>query len=423
MTPPGVPGRSALQRSRGTAALGTAALGAEQVSRRQAGGLIVVALILTGFTMRSAVTSVGPVLTELRSGLGISSGAAGLVTTLPVLCFAAIGSNAPRLAHRFGFHRVVVFALAAATAGVLTRAFAGSLWLFVLLSVLALAGGAIANVLMPSLVKQHFPDQIGRMTAAYTTALAVGMTASAGLTVPISDAAGSWRFGLGCWAVLSGLAILPWLPTLRADKPDRRNAEPRVPMSRLIRSRTAWALTVMFAFQSMQAYISFGWFPEFFRHEGLDGTRAGLLVSLFAAMSIPVSLVIPALAVRRQRPLIAVMVGCAFVGYCGLVIAPVGGAWLWMALTGIGAGMFPLSLTMLGLRSRLITVTSALSAFAQTVGYLIAGTGPLLVGFLLDITGDDWTWPFVLLFSALLLSATGAWYASRDVRVDDEITV
>jgi CP family cyanate transporter-like MFS transporter len=94
-----------------------------------------------------------------------------------------------------------------------------------------------------------------------------------------------------------------------------------------------------------------------------------------------------------------------------------------MALTGIGAGMFPLSLTMLGLRSRLITVTSALSAFAQTVGYLIAGTGPLLVGFLLDITGDDWTWPFVLLFSALLLSATGAWYASRDVRVDDEITV
>jgi CP family cyanate transporter-like MFS transporter len=418
VTPPGVPGRSALPRTRGTAVVGPG-----QAGGRQAGGLIVVALILTGFTMRAAVTSVGPVLTELRSGLEISSGAAGIVTTLPVLCFAAIGSNAPRLAHRFGFHRVVVFALAAATGGVLARAFAGSLWLFVLLSLLALAGGAVANVLMPSLVKQHFPDQIGRMTAAYTTALAVGMTSSAGLTVPISDAAGSWRFGLGCWAVLFGLAILPWLPTLRADKPDHRHAEPRVPMSRLIRSRTTWALTVMFAFQSMQAYISFGWFPEFFRHEGLDGTRAGLLVSLFAAVSIPVSLVIPALAVRRQRPLIAVMAGCALAGYCGLVIAPLGGAWLWMALAGIGGGMFPLSLTMLGLRSRLIAVTSALSAFTQTVGYLIAGTGPLLVGFLLDITGGDWTWPFVLLFAALLLSAAGGWYASRDLRVDDEITV
>ncbi|MGX7677773.1 CynX/NimT family MFS transporter [Jatrophihabitans sp. DSM 45814] len=392
-----------------------------ELTRRQGGTLIVAGLILTGFTMRVAVTSIGPVLDELQDGLGISSGAAGFITTLPVLCFAAIGSNAPRLAHRFGYQRVLVTALLAAVIGVFTRALAGSLWLFVMLSVLALAGGAVANVLMPTLVKRHFPNQIGRMTAVYTTALAIGTTAAAAFTVPIAHAGGSWRVGIGFWAVLSAIALLPWLPTLSADRPERDAVDTRVPMARLVHSRTVWALTIMFAFQSMQAYISFGWFAEFFRHEGLDETRAGLLVAFFSAVSIPVSIVIPSLAARGQRPLIAVMIGSAAIAYLGMLIAPVGGSWLWMCLAGIGGGIFPLNLTMIGLRSRAIAVTATLSGFVQTVGYVIAGGGPVLVGLMLGATNDNWTWPFVLLFIALGLSGAGGWYASRDVRVDDEL--
>ncbi|CAN5415928.1 CynX/NimT family MFS transporter [soil metagenome] len=392
-------------------------------SKRQGGLLIVAALILTGLTMRVAVTSIGPVLTELRHGLGISTGAAGIVTSLPVLCFAAIGSNAPRLAHRFGFHRVVVVALLAAAVGLFARAFAGSLWLFVLLSILALAGGAIANVLMPSLVKQHFPTRIGPMTAAYTTALAIGTTAAAGLTVPLASTGGGWRFGIGCWALLSVLALLPWLPTVRADRADHLTSARRVPLTALAHSRTAWALTLMFAFQSMQAYISFGWFAEFFRHEGMDGTRAGLLVAFYAALSIPVSIVIPSLAVRGPRPMVLGLGACGLAAYLGLLIAPIGGAWIWMCLAGIGAGMFPLTLTMFGLRSRQIAITSALSAFVQTVGYVLAGAGPLLVGYLLDVTHQDWAWVFGLLLVALALSVAGGWYASRDVRVDDQLAM
>jgi CP family cyanate transporter-like MFS transporter len=182
----------------------------------------------------------------------------------------------------------------------------------------------------------------------------------------------------------------------------------------------AWAITVMFAFQSMQAYISFGWFANFFRHEGMDATQAGLRVALFASLSIPVSVVIPTVAQRRLRPLIVVITASSAIAYAGLLTAPIGGSWVWMCLAGIGAGMFPLSLTMLGLRSREARTTAALSAFVQTWGYLIAGAGPVLVGLLLDATGD-WTWPFLLLCLALALSGAGAWYASRQVQVDDEL--
>ena len=385
--------------------------------------LIGLALVLTGFTMRVAVTSVGPVLADLRAGLHISDSTAGVITTLPVLCFAAIGSSAPRLAHRFGSHRVVVTSLALAAVGVLSRAFAGNVWLFGVLTLLALAGGAVANVLMPSLVKQHFPDRIAAMTAAYTTALAVGMTAATALTVPIAHAGGSWRVGIGCWAALSAAAVLPWLATLRADRVPSDERTPPIRMARLARSRLAWAITMMFAFQSMQAYISFGWFATFFRHEGMDATGAGLRVALYAGLSIPVSIVIPTLAVTRLRPLIVAITASGALAYLGLMTAPVGGSWLWMCLAGIGAGMFPLSLTMLGLRSREPGTTAVLSAFVQTWGYLIAGAGPLLVGLLLDLTANNWTWPFLLLCLALVLSAAGAWYSSRDLKVDDELSL
>jgi CP family cyanate transporter-like MFS transporter len=382
---------------------------------------MVVAMILTALTMRVAVTSVGAVLRDLESGLKISSGVGGVITTLPVVCFAVIGSLAPRLAHRFGEHGIMVAALTATTLGLALRAVAGSVWLFAVLSVLALAGGAISNVLIPVLVDRHFPDRIGIMTAAYTTALAFGATAAAGLTVPIANVPGenNWRLGLGSWALLSAVAVLPWLSKLRSDRPDP-DTPMRLSPALLLRSRTAWALTLFFAFLSVQAYIAFGWFAQFLRDAGIDAARAGLLIAFYLALSIPVSMAIPILAVRGQRVLIVALSLSSAVAYAGMVIAPVGGAWIWMLFGGIGSGSFPLALTMIGLRTREVASTAALSAFVQGIGYLLAATGPLLVGVLLGAT-HSWTWPFVVLFTALALSSGAGWYASKAHYVDDEL--
>jgi MFS transporter, CP family, cyanate transporter len=385
--------------------------------------LIVAAIVLTGLTMRVAVSSVGAVLDDAETGLGLSSGAAGVITTLPVIAFAGIGYLGPRLAHRLGEHRVLAAALLAATIGLALRATAGGIWSFGLLSMLTLAGGALANVLMPALVKRHFPDRIGTMTAVYTTALAIGTTTAAGLTVPIADLGGhNWRFGIGSWAALTLLAILPWLPSLPADRPTPDDQPARIPVSRMARSRLAWALALLFGSQSFQAYIAFGWFANFFRHHHIAATEAGLLVAFYSGLSIPISIVIPTLAVRRQRPLVALLALAAAASYVGMLLAPAGGAWLWMLLGGIGSGMFPLSLTMIGLRSRAAGSTAALSAFVQSAGYLLAGTGPLLVGLLLDLT-DDWTWPLLMLLVAAALSAGFGWYAGRPRYVDDELAV
>jgi MFS transporter, CP family, cyanate transporter len=381
--------------------------------------LLLAALVLTGLSMRTAVTSVGAVLDDLQSGLHTGSEVAGVITTLPVICFAALGSVTPRLSHRFGAHRLLVAALLLMTLGLVLRAVAGSIVGFLLLSVLALAGGAISNVLMPSLVKRHFPDHIGRMTAVYTTALAVGTTAGAGLTVPIGGLGDGWRTGIGSWALLSALAVVPWLPTLRRDSPDPE-APRGISANRLVHSRTAWVLMTFFAFQSFQAYIAFGWFAKFLHGHGVSSDTAGWMVALIAAMSIPVSMVVPTIAPSRHRLVVVVLSTCYLVSYLGLALAPVGGAWAWMVLSGIGSGMFPLSLTMIGLRARTSETTAALSAFVQAIGYVVAGAGPLLFGVLYGAT-NAWTLPLAVLFVALAVAFGAGWLACRPSYVDDEL--
>jgi CP family cyanate transporter-like MFS transporter len=316
-------------------------------------------------------------------------------------------------------HRLLVIALVLMTAGLALRATVDQLWLFVLLSLVALVGGAVANITLPIIVKRDFPDRIGRMTALYTTALAVGTTAGAGLTVPVGELADGWRFGLGSWALLSALAVLPWLSMLRHDvvEPLQRNA---IVARELLRSRTAWALTIFFAAQSFQAYIGFGWFADFLHAHGDSKSTAGYLVALMAGLSIPVSMIAPTIPANRHRALVCVLGAAYLVSYVGLSLAPIGGAIVWMVLSGIGSGMFPLALTLIGLRARTAATTGVLSAFVQSIGYIVAGTGPLLFGVLHDATGA-WAAPLALLFVALVVAVVSGWVASGPCYVDDEV--
>jgi CP family cyanate transporter-like MFS transporter len=272
---------------------------------------------------------------------------------------------------------------------------------------------------MPTLVKRHFPDHIGRMTALYTTALAVGTTAGAGLTVPFGSVGDGWRTGLGAWALFSAVAIIPWLPTLAHDRP-QAGAERGLSATRLVHSRTAWALTIFFAFQSFQAYIAFGWFAKFMHAHGVPHATAGAMVAVLSALSIPVSMITPSVPARLHRPLLLVLTLMYLVAYLGLALAPVGGAWLWMVLVGIGSGQFPLALLLIGLRSRTAETTAALSAFVQSIGYIVAGTGPLLFGVFNGIT-HAWALPLALLFVALVLALGAGWRAARPCYVDDEL--
>lgn len=394
------------------------------MSRRSStagGALVLVAILLLSTNLRPAAVSVGPVLDELRDGLDMGPASAGLLTSLPVLAFAIFGALAPSAAHRFGPHRVTLLSLLAVVVGLGGRAAVPQESSFLALSLLAVTGMAMANVLIPSLVRLHFPDRIGLLTALYTTALAVGLTGSFLLTVPVADALGGWRYGLGIWAVLALVAAVPWLGLVGHDEsldtPIRD-----VSYADIARTRIGWAMTAFFGLQSLNAYAVFGWFASLWRDADFGPATASALVGIVAAMSIPLSLWLPQAVARPgdQRWVLVVVMSCYPVAYVGLLVSPHRLAVLWAVVLGAALATFPIVLTLIGLRTRTAGATAALSGWTQSTGYLMAAIGPFGIGVLHDGTGG-WTAPLLVLTALSVPLFLVGLYVGRPAYIEDQL--
>lgn len=384
--------------------------------------LVVVGVVLLAVNLRPAATSLGTLLDQAQQSLAISAPLAGLLTTLPVVCFAAFGPVATALGRHWGLHRTTLLTLVLVVTGLEVRAFTGSALVFTLASALALAGMAAGNVLLPPLVKRHFPHRVGVMTAVYSTALMIGAGMPPWVAVPVSQAAGSWRYGLGMWGLLAALAVLPWVSLLRHDVREEDRPSPRYAMKDVARSRLAWQMALFFGIQSSFAYTQFGWLPKIYADAGLDPTNAAMMLGLLTGIGIPLAVLLPAYAARQpdQRLVVAVLGTCAFAGFAGLLTAPTTLPWLWALLLGIGGSSFPWCLTMIGLRAHTQDGTAVLSGFVQSVGYVIAAMGPLGAGLLYDLTGG-WTVPLSVLASlTVLLVLVGLTFA-RPRFIEDEL--
>ncbi|MGW7696200.1 CynX/NimT family MFS transporter [Streptomyces asiaticus] len=401
------------------------------------GRVMAAGLMLAALNLRPAVTSLGPLLEEVRDDLGMSGTVAGVLTSVPAACFALFGLTAPRLARRWGPGAIVCAGLAAIATGLLLRPFAGGTVVFLAASALALAGIAVSNILMPVIVKRWFPDRVGAMTGLYSMGLSLGTAAAAAATVPMTDAlGGSWRNGLGVWALLAAVALVPWLFLARAgasgpeaggtdtDAPaaaETAAAPADAPAMRITRSPLAWAMAVFFGFQATAAYISMGWMPQIFRDAGVSASTSGLLLAVMMAMGVPLAFVLPRIAARlRHQGVLVVILGVfGLTGYAGLWLAPAEGAWAWAVLLGIANCAFPLALTMIGMRTRTHAGVVRLSAFAQSVGYLLSIPGPLLVGVLYQHSGG-WGQPLALMAGFMVPQIVAGVLAGRDRHLEDE---
>jgi CP family cyanate transporter-like MFS transporter len=285
-----------------------------------------------------------------------------------------------------------------------------------------MVGGALGNVLLPSIVKRWFPDRTGLLVGAYSTALSCGAAIAAVSAAPIAHAggAGGWRWALGVWAVLALLATLPWLAVPAA--PGARGSGRAVPLRAYARSPLALGLAAFFGLQSLEAYVLIGWSAQYLRDAGLSAATAGLLLGVNTAVVIPLNSVVASLTVRprAQRPLLVVFIVCYVLGWTGLWRAPLTAPWLWMSLLAIGMASFPMILALLGLRARTPETTAGLSTVAQGWGYLLAGSGPLLVGVLHGATGS-YTGMFVLVLAATAGLAVVGWFVLRERYVDDQL--
>lgn len=385
-------------------------------SRLARGALLrVVGVVAVAAVLRPPIAGVGPVIGPLRDDLALSATAVSALTALPVLCFGAGAFAGPALARRLGTDRALAAVLLLLTVGLGVRVLGGP-GLLVAGTVAAGIAIAVANVLLPAVVKQDFPGRVGAMTGVYTATLTGAAALGALLAVPLAEWTGlGWRGSLGAWTAVAAAAVLLWAPQLvRGDGPHSAPATPQ-PARRLLRNGRAWAVTAFMGLQSFAFYSFLTWLPSLLVDTGYSPAAAGALLSLGTVVGIPTALVVPARAARLpdQRGIALATSALIASGFLGLLLAPGTATVVWVVLLGLGLGAaFPLALLLVVLRSSTPAATGQLSAMAQGVGYLFAATGPFLVGAVHEVAGT-WGPALLLLLAAVALQAVAGWVAGR----------
>ncbi|MFB5762553.1 CynX/NimT family MFS transporter [Paenibacillus medicaginis] len=377
---------------------------------------IILGIVLIALTMRSPLTSVGPLVGSIRESLGLSNTVAGLLTTLPLLAFSLLSPFTPILARRFGVERMMLYALLLLMAGIAIRSLGATVPLMAGTVVLGLAI-AVCNVLIPSLVKRDLSHNVGLMTGVYSVSMNLFGAIASGVSIPLAHNLGfGWTGALGIWGALVLLAALFWFPQARASHASAR-ATTSAASSRqsLWRSPLAWMITLFMGMQSLIFYVLIAWLPEMMTSRGLSENSAGWMLSLFQIAALPVSFIVPIVAgrMKNQRLLVFIMTILLFVSLGGLYFGGNAFISLWTILLGIGGGgAFSLAMIFLSLRTQDAHDAASLSGMSQSVGYLLAATGPTLFGLFHDITAS-WNFPLLLLLVVTALLFISGLSASK----------
>ncbi len=381
-----------------------------KTSAKTASVLAALAIFFTASVLRSPLTSLGALSPSIQVDLGLSAGAMGLVTTLPLLVFAASAVAVSALADRFGKKRTLTVGMTLVLAGILLRSFAGDLGLFAG-TVLLGAGISTGNVLLPAVVKESFPLRIGTMTALYTTTMSIFAGGFAGVASVLADASLEWRVVLVLIAPLAVVAIALWPLAKRAagggertladiSETERREAG-RLLHPRILKNPLTWWMTALFGLQSILFYCLVAWLPAMLAARGISGGAIALCVVLFPIMGMPCSVLLPPLAqrMRSQRALGAVVGACCALGVALFWTASSDG-WAVFATAFFGLSLgapFCLCMFYFSYRTENAADAARLSSTAQTFGYLLAAIGPACLGAMFDAT-LSWDAPMALLF-------------------------
>jgi len=385
----------------------------------------VVAVAAIAIILRPGATSIGPVLAEITHGLGFSPTLAGALTALPGFCFAIAGATAVTLSNKLGTAGALTLGVAAAAIGLVARSLVSNQVAFLALSVLALLGAGMGNILVPVFIKRFYPRRQSVLMMVYVVGLTTGATVPGLVTPLLVSTPGGWRTALGIWGVISAVAVVPWVVlTVRERRMTGAAMGPRSSILSVIRSRRALGLALFFGIQSMQAYVTFGWLAQILRDSGVSASTASLLLSYYSALGFPAALIMPIVVARSRdlRPFVVVFAIFLATGFGGLWLAPLWSPILWVTLISVAGFSFPMALALITARTRDPHVTGGLSGLTQSVGYIFSGLGPLLVGILHEVTGG-WSLPLLMIAGSAVFLLLGGLAIARPGYVDDDLVL
>lgn len=391
--------------------------GNEGRAARRRIALLLAGVVLLGFQLRSPLVALAPLAAAAQHGWGVAATGFGLLTTLPLLCFGLATPLAPLLERRIGLESSILVCLGGIVAATVLRSVDG---FGLALASAALLGVAITigNVLVPTVIRRDLPPRgRGPATGVYVASLNVGTWLTSIATVPLAGVLG-WRAAAAAWSVAGVATAGLWVVLLRRNPVAPVRAASTAPPPRFRPDGLAVLLGLGFACQAFSYYGLTTWLPTLLADErGYSAATAGGASSVFQLAGLIGAVSVPFAALRLRPRTVLAVVGVLWISLpVGLLVAPE--QFLLVAVLGGAAqgGGFAAIFTIIADVGGDPRRTTALSAFVQTVGYLVAAVAPPIVGGVHQL-GGRWSAPLLVVLAAtvgfLVLTVTAATVAGR----------
>ena len=365
-----------------------------------AGWLLLIAL---GLNLRPLLSSVSPLLNEIRSATGMSFQSSAWLTSLPVICMGLVALMGIRLEARLGERRGIALGLLLIALACLVRLLLDQATTLLATALLGGIGVALIQALVPALIKRRFAGHVALAMGVYSASLMGGGGVAALLSPHLASHFSHWQAGLGIWLLpaLAALLLWWWMPVS-----GMRNTNVAAPGEALSRQRRAWTLALYFGLINCGYMSMVAWLPAYYLQLGWSAPQSGSLLAFMTIFQVSAALLMPALAQQRidRRPLLAISLVAQALGFTGLVLWPLDAPHVWVALIGFGLGAcFALSLLLTLDHRRDPRQAGQLAAFVQGVGFLINAVSPWLSGWLRELTGSFTSAWWVLIVTVLAM--------------------
>ena len=385
---------------------------------KKTGFFALLGILLTTMVLRPPVASVGPLLSEIEAKLGLNVFEQGLLTSIPVFCFGLGAFATPTIVRRFGADKTLLTLQFLIAIAIVARLFFGFFGLVAGTTVIGLSI-AIANVLLPGIVRTRFPNRVAVVTAAYTMTLAIFASLAASTAVPLSKSLGGWEASLRIWALPAIAAFSVWYLVVRETHHVRVSAEHHeFEIAAVRKSPITWAIVTFFGIQSLGFYALLAWLPKLLSDAGQTPTGAGAILGVTTIAGVPFGMLL-ASNLKRFRSLVLPSVISSALTLVGLALLLTPNALIAGIVIGLGqASTFPLSLNLISTRATTAAQTTELSTLAQGWGYLAAATGIFAFGWLREATGG-WVIPVLTLVLLTAVQIIAGVIAGRNQQIEN----
>ena len=382
-----------------------------------------ISIAVIAIILRGPVAAIGPLLPEIQKNLGLSVSEVAALSSAPVLCFGLGAFLSPWLVRRWGINRTMLIVLALLAASIALRVLGSFSALLVGTLVVGLTI-AIANVLLPTVVRADFAKHVPLVTGSYTTLLALSASFAASSAVPASNALGGWQLTTALWSIPTVLAALLWLPRFKSHPNERSShLEPGAQLSKSVyREPLAWSLVGYFGLQSLGFYALLNWLPTILITRGYSAENAGAVLGLATLVGVPIGLIVSSV-LRRFRSIAAWAAGASVLTAIGFALLQVDSLVIF-ACIAISLGQsssFPISLSLISTKAHTPLQTTALSAMAQGIGYLLSALGVYVVG-LIGSNSDlgGWSAALYLLLGLTIIQVGFGLHSGRPKQLSGE---